>query len=429
MKKLTWMMALALMLVACGQSGKQQSGMSEEALAEYKSVLASVQTIERQIDGAERMELSASEAKDLYTLAQQLYYTYDPMGMDSASQSVCRVLEERVNKLRPRLLAMVNNSVPFIETDIVREPDKLIEGTYSLPIYLMRGDSLLIDMHMERAATLSVYNADAKSTLFAQSGKSEYSKRIAISNTAIYLVEVNPGTNAQYMNMHIRYSSPTIEQMGHSTAVISETIEAQKGDWHATSIKGVQMRNLFEEPRKFTLRGQLKSMFSGTSRALVAVQVPTGATDILYSLRISTNEGDMYSDGRFAAGMDKSYHKVKMLGLPLYESQRGSGLLATLLGENQPPREEDAYINMYVFYDAAQARKFQDGKPASELKYNVDYTTLGTQSCNGRIPSRGNKTIYLAFENERMRFNNYVWLEAVSAVPTTEYFKKKYTVK
>lgn len=423
------MMALALMLVGCGQGAKQQSGMSEEALAEYKSALAGVQTIEQMIDGADHLVLSPEQAKELHTMAQQLYYTYDPMGMDSASLSACRMLEQRVNQLRPRLLTMINNSVPSIETDIAREPDKLIEGTYLLPVYLMRGDSLLIDMHTERAATLSIYNADAKSTLFSQSGKSEYSVRMAIPNTAIYLVEVNPGARAQYINMYVRFNSPSMEQMGHSTAVRSETIEAQKGDWHATSIKGVQMRNLFEEPRKFTLRGQLKAAFSGSARALVAVQVPAGATDIMYSLRISTNEGDMYSDGKFAAGMDKSYHKVKFLGLPLYESQRGSGLLATLLGENQPPREEDAYINMYVFYDANQARKFQDGRPASELKYNVDYTTLGTQSCNGRIPSRGNKTIYLAFENERVRFNNYVWLEAVSAVPTTEYFKEKYTVK
>lgn len=422
-------MALAIMLVACGKNATQQSGMSEQALADYQSMLTSVQTIEQQIDGADYMELSAEQAKNLYAMAQQLYYTYDPMGLDSTSLSACRMLEERVNRLRPRLIEMINNSAPYIETDLVREPDKLIEGTYLLPVYLMRGDSLLIDMHSERAATLSIYNADAKSTLFSQAGKSEYSTRLAIANSAIYLIEVRPGNAAQYMSMHIRYNSPNIEQMGHSTAVKSETVEAQKGDWRATAIKGVQMRNLFEEPRKFTLRGQLKAAFSGSARALVAVQVPTGATDILYSLRISTNEGDIYKDGKFAAGMDKSYHKVRFLGLPLYESQRGSGLLATLLGENQPPREEDAYINMYVFYDANQARKFQDGKPASELKYNVDYTTLGTQSCNGRIPARGNKTIYLAFENERIRFNNYVWLEAVSAVPTTEYFKEKYTME
>ena len=81
-----------------------------------------------------------------------------------------------------------------------------------------------------------------------------------------------------------------------------------------------------------------------------------------------------------------------------------------------------------MFFDAGQARKFQDGVPASKLKYHVDYSTLGTQSCNGRIPAKGNKTIYLAFENERMRYNNYVWLEAIGAVPTVEYVTEKYSL-
>lgn len=84
---------------------------------------------------------------------------------------------------------------------------------------------------------------------------------------------------------------------------------------------------------------------------------------------------------------------------------------------------------MYVFYNAAQAKKFQDGTAPSTLSYNVDYSTMGTQSCNGRIPSKGYKTIYLGFLNERMRYNNYVWLEALSAVPHTEYFKPVFTVR
>ena len=120
-----------------------------------------------------------------------------------------------------------------------------------------------------------------------------------------------------------------------------------------------------------------------------------------------------------------------MLGLPIYEkeSSHESGLIRRLLNDNKPPREEEAYINMYVFYNAVQAKKFQDGAIAANLQYNVDYSTLGTQSCNGRIPAKGYKTIYLGFENERMRYSNYVWLEAVSAVPKTEYYKMEYTVK
>ena len=100
-----------------------------------------------------------------------------------------------------------------------------------------------------------------------------------------------------------------------------------------------------------------------------------------------------------------------------------------LLGENQPPREEEAYINMYVFYSADQAKKFQDGANPAKLQYNIDYSTMGTQSCNGRIPTKGNRTIYMGYQNERVRYNNYIWLEAVSAVPNTEYLKTEYVVK
>ena len=100
----------------------------------------------------------------------------------------------------------------------------------------------------------------------------------------------------------------------------------------------------------------------------------------------------------------------------------------TLLGDNKPPREEDAYINMYVFNSSSQAKSFQDGKAISTLQYNINYSTMGTQSCNGRIPMNGKQTIYLGFENERMRFHNYVWLEAIAITPKTEYFNAKYTI-
>ena len=41
----------------------------------------------------------------------------------------------------------------------------------------------------------------------------------------------------------------------------------------------------------------------------------------------------------------------------------------------------------------------------------------------------GKSTIYLGFLNERVRYNNYVWLEASTIAPQTEYFNYKYTIK
>ena len=119
-----------------------------------------------------------------------------------------------------------------------------------------------------------------------------------------------------------------------------------------------------------------------------------------------------------------------MLGLPLYEKEKTRGVFMRLLDDNRPIREEDAYCNMYVFRNQTQAKQFQDGtKSASQLNYDVDYSTVGTQSCNGRIPTKGAKTIYLGFENERMRYVNYLWVEVVAVITTTEYYTTKYSVQ
>ena len=85
---------------------------------------------------------------------------------------------------------------------------------------------------------------------------------------------------------------------------------------------------------------------------------------------------------------------------------------------------------MYLFRESSQAKQFQDGtKAVSSLEYDVDYSTIGTQSCNGRIPTNGAKTLYLGFENERMRYVSYLWIEVVAIVPTTEYYTTKYSVQ
>ena len=269
-------------------------------------------------------------------------------------------------------------------------------------------------------------NADARQTLKTYAQKTKVADSLVVANKGIYLVEIVPG-KTQYASIDIQFRMGEYHPVN---AVSSEEIPCKAGDFRAVSNKGISMRSVFEQPRKFTLSSQLKSTFttSAKSIALVAVQIPAGATDLLYNLRISTSEQDKSADGKFPDKMNTSYKKIRFLGLPLYESSRSSGLFSTLLDDNRPLREEDAYCNMYVFRSQWAAKQFQDGlKQASQLQYDVDYSTLGTQSCNGRIPAKGARTIYLAFENERVRYSNYIWVEVLAATPITEYHTTKYT--
>lgn len=443
MKKNLFLCFILLIMVSCG--GKQpESRLSseEQAMAEsmgknadaFASALQDLQMLElymRQYD----MDPTIENLKKMVGQSDDCQFLYDEDDMSAEQKIQCLELKLKMDSMKMSVAKIAENAAPTFRTKIVEKNDYLMEkGAEAFPFYAQKGDKLFYRMQLQQAGSVKIYNVDSKQQIssftLSKNKAGEFVKEdsLMIPNSAIYLIEVTPGKN-QYLDLTAELSVSALERVGVIPQITEEIVEGTKSDFRATSVKGVQMKNLFEEPRKFTLRGQLKSMFSGTSRALVALQVPSGATDVMYSLRISTNEGDRSQDGQFYDNMCTSYKKVKFLGLPLYESQNGSGLLSTLLGDNQPLREEDAYINMYVFYDAAQAKKFQDGASASGLKYSVDYSTLGTQSCNGRIPANGKKTIYLAFENERMRYNNYVWLEAVSAVPSSEYFRTQYSLK
>ncbi len=423
----------ALTLMSCG--GKTSTQQADaQAAQEYVAAsqsIARTQSVVNELQNAvaQGMTLTAEQLLEICTADEQLVFDYDPAAtQDSAGNARCQALQQQIRRLHQSIHQLAEAQTPKIVVTVYNKEQELINTTQNYPVYLERGEKMLYTIDMERAADVRIYNADNHQLLKSYATKAHIADSMDIPYRAIYLVQITPKGH-QYADVRVGYKTHDLNRLSGTKPVRVDSVEAKKGDFLAAPIPGIKMTKLFEEPRKFTLRGQIKAAFSGSSRAIVALQVYVGTTDVLYSLRISTNEGDQYSDGRFYDNMDTYYRRIKILGLPVYDGQRGSGLIGTLLGLNIPPREEDAYINMYVFYNAAQAKKFQDGEEPSKLSYSVDYSTMGTQSCNGRIPTKGNRTIYLGFLNERMRYNNYVWLEGIGAVPTTEYVRPTFTVQ
>ena len=411
------------MMAACG--GSSNGNPMSAQLAEYNETVAKVQQVENLLDVVPNME--ADDILQLSHLADQLCYTYNAEGLDSASIANCQALQQRIEQLKQTIHQTIKDNLHNIPVSVVNDDDCLVEKKTAYPVYLKRGEKLHINIKTKRSATLKVYNYNSHSPLKTLTDKTAFNFDMEIENTAIYLVELNPGTSSQYASIHITYTTNHLDRLTPVT-VNERTVEAKSGDFRAWSVKGIKMTPILDEPRKFTLRGQLKTMFSGSYRGLVAIEVPAGSTDILYRMRISTNEADRSSDGEFKDNMNASYRKIKSLGLPVYESTRSSGILKTILGEYTPLREEDAYINMFVFGSSSQAKKFQDDKPTNQLSYDVNSSIMGMQSSNGRIPVKGRSVIYLGFENERMRYNNYVWIEVLASKPINEYFKTEYYI-
>ena len=423
MKRILLYIATITLLFGC------TSKVAKATLEEYNQVFEKVLTLEKLISQTDFQFLSGAEITEISKVGKELYYDYNPMDLTPEQVSMCEALKERVGKLRNDIITLTTNEIKNFKVTPWHYDELLLEQSQAYPVYLQKGEKLRWNITASKPITVKVCNADSRSVLKTYNGKSAVKDSLVVENSAIYFIGVNP-QGTQYVALDINYKVNDMSRLGNATPIKVEQVECQKGDFGAKSVSGINMAKCFDEPRKFTLRGQLKAAFSGSAKALVAVQVPTGATDILYSMRIATSEQDRSSDGEFHNGLVNSYKKIKMLGLPIYEKEKSRGILSSLLDDNRPLREEDAYCNMYVFRNQSQAKQFQDGtKATSLLSYDVDYSTLGTQSCNGRIPTKGAKTIYLGFENERVRFTNYIWVEVEAVVPRTEYYTTKYSIQ
>ena len=414
--------AIIVITSSCG------SKIAKQTLEEYNNTFAQVQELEQLLASSDLSTFSGNEIRQLHDLGKDLYYSYNPMDLKPEQVVACKDLQERVKTLKEEIITKTNEQIGEMAIYPYKESDCLFETSETFPVYLLKGETLKVNVSASKSVTVKISNANSRTVLKTFANKTAIQEVMPIKNTAIYLVEIIPN-RTQYLDYEIYYKPTTMERLCNATSIETEQIECQKGEFGAKAVPGIDMRKCFEEPRKFTLRGQLKAAFSGSAKALVAVQVPTGATDILYSMRIATSEQDRSSDGEFHDNLTRSYTNIKFMGLPLYEKSSSNGLLNTILDDNRPLRDEDAYCNMYVFRNKTQAKQFQDGsQPVSKLSYDVDYSTLGTQSCNGRIPVKGLKTIYLAFENERMRYTNYLWVEVEAVVPNTVYYRTKYSL-
>lgn len=421
-------------MVGCNSNNEQKVTILEKYASlpeeyaiycsEMEPILASIHELIKSYETVKEVEIY----KGLVELCPTIKFTKDIDGLSAEHRLICQKVKNSVDSTRVALENYLADELAEMRFSLNDVKDYLIEDVTESVHYLNKGTRIYYEIKSEGQLTVKIHNADAKTTLKTYTNKSQICDSIEIRNSAIYLFELLP-KGGVYIDVNIAARYAEIDHLLNQKTVTRETVEAQSNDFRVIKVDGIKMQNLFEEPRKFTLRSQGKSMFSGSARATIPIQIPAGTTDLLYSLRISTNEGPRSSDGEFDENLNATYKEVKFMDRKVYESkERRTSLLRELLYGNEPAREEEAYCNVFVFTNSAQAKKFQDGKPTTDLNYNIDLSLLGTQSCNGRIPCNGMRTIYFGFENERFRFSNYLWLEVVAVSPQTEYYKYIYRV-
>lgn len=418
-------------LVGCDSNKKSKDdrmGMSPLLYSDYITTLDEVEQLEIELLGLSQ-NCSITSVQSVMESVEELDFDSGGEDLSEEAEIACSQLSQRINRLKQEVDKSVRKIVVDSYLDIKRTTDLLIERATSFPMYLMRGDKIQCDVSSDNLFKLRVYNADSENLVKNFGEATSFREEMEIKNTGIYLVEISPKKIRQYIDVNIKLKMENVENIMSRKKVKSDTVLCGKGEFMAFEVNGVKMENVYDEPKKLTLRSQLKSSFSGSSRTMLFIPVDADTKDVLYRLRISTSHQDVQKDGKFLKEADRKYHQIKFLGLPIYESNRnGSNLFREILLATKPDREEEAYCNMFVFKTRGQAKKFQDNATTNKLDYDIDRSSVGTQSCNGRISVMGVKTLYMGFENSQVTSNVYLWLEVLKVKTVTEFYRVKYSI-
>lgn len=418
---------LMLLVAFCSCGGKKSGkGMSEFEQRKYENTLKQLNAIY-----AEASDVSASGSQTaIYGIKQEiedLTYNFNGDNMSDADRQKCQALKDRINQLKANPDA-VFNGMPGPGANgmsggmVVNRQNVEVNGIERFPCWLNQRDTATISVENRGAARVALYNYSQR--MLVKRWKGDVDDKFMVTASGIYVIEINAGEKSIRSNVSVAYQGKSSKP---HRQVATRMVDCKENDFLATPTDALITEKIWDEPKRIGLRGNLKSMFSGKSRSLVPVPVPKRCDALLYSMRVSTNENTVESDGKFADRLSSSYNSIRLFGVKVYERQSGSDIINRLLFNTRPPREEDAFCNFYVFANRAQAKKFQDGTASSgNYKYDVDQSQMGTQSCNGRLYPHGQSVVYMGFENERMRYDNYIWLEVVALRHTVKYVRPIY---
>lgn len=416
-----------LIICSCTSSTKS---ISERDSLLYENTKAKYIELNKRFRSGELIK-GTDEYSEFESEVSALRYSFELNNMSEEYANKSAELKSDIDLFKKYVLSgdIIDNETTTDNTNgsnyafLVKKQDVLLSSTQRHPFYLYRGDKLYLSAKSNKNFDIRLYNADSQEEI--AKWKSSMNDTINISNDAIYLLEIK-ASKGLYIDYSISYNSSKSKLPS-----VSETQEeCAKKDFLAREVDAIDMIKIFEEPYKIGLRGQLKAAFSGNMRSIVSIQVPKGCKEVLYSLSISTNERTQQNHkGDFDERLRTYYKRIKILGKTIYEKETSSDLIDGLLFNTRPAREEDAFCNMYVFTNRSDAKRFQDSKEgAKNFAYDVDNSRMGTHSCNGRLNNIKSNVVYMGFENERVRYDNFISLEVVGVKSVKKYFRPVYSV-
>ena len=132
--------------------------------------------------------------------------------------------------------------------------------------------------------------------------------------------------------------------------------------------------------------------------------------------------------------IDRSYKKVKFLGIPLWESEgEETSITREILNSLvKPKKDEDYTLNVFFFNKENEIKKFLNysGKDySSAFAYDINNSAISTQSRIGLIKKPRSGFSYIGLQTNSTFSDTYAWLDVVALSEKSFYYEIRYKLE
>ena len=235
-----------------------------------------------------------------------------------------------------------------------------------------------------------------------------------------------------YYNLEVSRKSGSVDNYLSKAKLIRDSVVVSKKTNKSKIGTTMAFEKIFNQPKKFIVSSTFS--MSGESKVYAPIEIPKNTKEFIYTLRISGEDETQREDGRLFNDVNRISKKVKVLGIPLWESEeKSSSLSREILNSLFPPKKDEDYtLNVFFFDKQKEIKKFLQypGKQyASAFKYDINNSAFSTQSRVGLVKKPYSGFSYIGLQSTSSFSNTYVWLDVVALYEKTFHYEIRYRIQ
>lgn len=235
-----------------------------------------------------------------------------------------------------------------------------------------------------------------------------------------------------YYNLEVSRKSGSVDNYLSKAKLIRDSVVVSKKTNKSKIGTTMAFEKVFNQPKKFIVSSTFS--ISGESKVYVPIEIPKNTVEFIYTLRISGDEDTEREDGKLFNDVNRISKKVKVFGLPLWESEeKSTSLSREILNSLFPPKKDEDYtLNVFFFDKQKEIKKFiqYPGKEyASAFKYDINNSALSTQSRVGLVKKPYSGFSYIGLQSTSSFSDTYAWLDVVALYEKTFHYEIRYRIQ